>query len=246
MNIDFGGKTALVTGVSRGIGREIAKLLSKCNAKVIGVCRSCQDSETLKQEIPGIEILKIDLSDWNQTKIALEPFKNRVDLLVNNAGLAICTPLGEITEMECDQMYNVNVKAIINVTQCLIPGMKERGKGSIVNISSVAGLIGLKDHLVYGASKAAVNLMTEIMALELGPFGIRVNSVNPGVTKTDMAMVGWSDPARAQWMITRCPLGRFSEPREVAEVVAYLLSDHSSMVNALNIPVDGGVYKTKM
>lgn len=246
MEINFLGKTALVTGACRGIGREITKLLVSCNAKVIAVSKTALKLDLLKQELPSITIVCVDLSDWNATRDALKPFSNNVELLVNNAGYAKCTPLGEITEEECDYTYNVNVKAIINVTQCLLDGMKERCRGSIVNVSSVAGLVGLRDHLVYGGSKAAVDLITKIMSLELGEFNIRVNSINPGVTKTDMAMVGWSDPARKQWMLNKCPLSRFSEPVEVARAVVYLLSDQSSMINAINLPIDGGMFNTKL
>jgi L-xylulose reductase len=120
--------------------------------------------------------------------------------------------------------------------------MKNKGKGgSIVNVSSIAGIIGFKDHLVYGATKAALDMMTKIMALELGPFNIRVNSVNPTVTWTDMASVGWSDPIKREKMLDKHPLHRFAEPSDVANTIIYLLSDKSNMISGTLVPIDGAL-----
>ncbi len=136
----------------------------------------------------------------------------------------------------------MNVKAVINITQILALRMKNKGKGgSIVNVSSIAGIIGFKDHLVYGATKAALDLMTKIMALELGPFNIRVNSVNPTVTWTDMASVGWSDPIVREKMIEKHPLRRFAKPEDVVNTIVYLLSDKSNMINGTLLPIDAGL-----
>src|SRR5690606_38259952 len=145
----------------------------------------------LKEELPSIETLCADLADWKATKAVPEPWSEKIDLLVNNAALAECCTLEEITEETFDRQYAITDKPVINVTQTVVKGMKKRKSGSIVNVSSVAGLIGLKDHMVYGGTKAALDLSTKIMALELDPYGIRVNSVNPTVTWTEMAMVGW-------------------------------------------------------
>ncbi|KAH9423651.1 hypothetical protein DERP_005231 [Dermatophagoides pteronyssinus] len=246
MTLEFPGQTALVTGAGRGIGREIVRQLATRNVKVIAICRTCTDLDSLKKELPNIETIALDLRDWNQTRKTLEPFSEQIDMIVNNAAYAKCTPLGEITEQECDDHYSLNVKAIINVTQCVTNGMKQKRSGSIVNVSSLAGLVGLKDHLVYGSTKAAVDLMTKIMALELGPYNIRVNSINPGVTNTEMAKVGWSDPKRRDWMLSQCPLGRFNEPDEVAKAILFLLSKQSEPINGINLPIDGGICTTKM
>ncbi|CAG2105147.1 unnamed protein product [Medioppia subpectinata] len=120
--------------------------------------------------------------------------------------------------------------------------MKARGKGgSIVNLSSVAGMIGIKDHLVYGATKAALDNMTKVWALELGPHNIRVNSVNPTVTLTEMGEVGWSDPAVRDPWLAQHPLRRFCQPHDVAHTVLYLLSDKSDMITGAILPIDGGL-----
>lgn len=139
-------------------------------------------------------------------------------------------------------LFNVNVKAAINITQIIATGMKNRGSGgSIVNVSSVAGIMGLEDHTVYGATKASLDIMTKIWALELGPFNIRVNSVNPTVTWTDMASVGWSDPIVREKMIEKHPLRRFAKPEDVVNTIVYLLSDKSNMINGTLLPIDAGL-----
>lgn len=133
------------------------------------------------------------------------------------------------------------MKAIINITQIVAQGMIDRKSGgAIVNMSSQAGLAALADHLVYSAAKGAVDAITRVLALEYGPYGIRTNSVNPTVTWTDMAKVGWSDPKVASDMISKIPLGRFAQPSEVVDAIMYLLSDRSSMINGITLPIDGG------
>lgn len=184
----------------------------------------------------------VDLSNWEETKRAIETI-DRVDLLVNNAAYAKLTPLiaNEITEQDCDNHLDVNVKAVVNVTQVVAKGMIARKTGgAIVNISSQAGMAALKDHLVYSATKGALDAMTKVMALEYGPHGIRTNSVNPTVTMTEMAKVGWSDPVIAQGMLSKIPLGRFAQVEEVVDAILYLLSDKASMINGVLLPIDGG------
>lgn len=191
----------------------------------------------------------VDLSNWDETKKALKDV-GPVDLLVNNAAYAKLTPLTgatsgesveEITENDCDDHFNINVKAVVNVTQIIAKGMIKREKGgAIVNVSSQAGIAALKDHLVYSATKGAVDAMTKVMALEYGPFKIRTNSINPTVTMTEMAKVGWSDPKIAKSMRDKIPLGKFAEVDEVVDVILYLLSDRASMINGVLLPIDGG------
>lgn len=239
MEVNFAGKTALVTGAGRGIGRKIVHLLVQCGARVVAVSKTESNLESLQSEVQ-VDTVCVNLANWNATKQALEPYAEKIDLLVNNAAIAECQPFGEITEQSIDQQYSVNVKSAINVSQIVSRGMKQRKSGSIVNISSVAGLTGLRDHLVYGSTKAALDLITKIMALELGEFGIRVNSVNPTVTWTEMAMVGWSDQQKQTYMLNKTPLRRFAQPQDVADTVLYLLSDRSAMITGSQIPLDGG------
>lgn len=132
----------------------------------------------------------------------------------------------------------------VNVTRIVVEGMKKRKYGSIVNNSSIAALFGLVDHLAYGASKGALDTITKVLAAELGPFNIRVNSVNPTVTWTEMAMAGWSDEAKRTRMMDKIPLQRFAEPKEVAQAIVFLLSDKASMLSGVILPIDGGQTNT--
>lgn len=134
--------------------------------------------------------------------------------------------------------FDINVKAIFNVTQSVVPHMKDGG--SIVNLSSLAGLSALTDHTVYSATKAAVDGLTRGFALELGPRRIRVNSVNPTVVWTEMAVPNWSDPVKADSLLKRIPLHRFAKIEETVEPIVYLLSDRSSFINGHSLPIEGG------
>lgn len=133
---------------------------------------------------------------------------------------------------------NVNVKAVFNVTQILIPYMKDGG--SIVNVSSLAGLRAIADHAFYSASKAAVDSLTRSFTLELAPRNIRVNSVNPTVVLTTMGRANWSDPTIADPLKNRIPLHRFAELKEVTDPIIFFLSDKSSFINGHSLPIEGG------
>lgn len=246
MEINFSGKRALVTGAGRGIGREIVRLLLSSGASVVAVSRTQANLDSLKNEFINfpLEIVCVDLSKWNETETALKPYSHSIDLLVNNAAYAHCIPLEEVTEEHMDIHWNLNVKAAVNVTRLVSNGMKERRYGAIVNNSSIAGLIGVANHLAYGASKAALDMVTKVTALELGHYNIRVNSVNPTVTWTEMAMAGWSDKVKRDTMMEKIPLKRFAEPIEVAQIIVYLLSDRASMLNGIMLPIDGGQSNT--
>ncbi|XP_060523398.1 L-xylulose reductase-like [Cylas formicarius] len=240
MEINFKGKRALVTGASQGIGREIVKKLVLCGAKVVAAARNKDLLLSLQKELPSIEIVQVDLSDWQKTEETLKNIGN-IDLLVNNAGLAILGPLTEVAEDDVDKIFAINVKAVINVTKHVIKNMIARKvPGSIVNVSSQASVIGLNDHTVYCASKGAVDAFTRATALEYGPYNIRVNNVNPTVILTDMGKLGWSDPKVAGPMLQKIPLRRFGEVDEVVNSVIFLLSDLSTMTTGSNLLVDGG------
>ncbi|XP_076005758.1 L-xylulose reductase [Genypterus blacodes] len=240
MEISFKGKRALVTGAGKGIGRATALALARCGAKVTAVTRTQADLNSLVQECASISQVCVDLADWGATEEALQDI-GPIDLLVNNAAYANIEPFLEVTPDQFDRSFNVNVKAVLHVSQIVARGMKARGTGgSIVNISSQASQRALTDHAVYCATKGALDALTRVMALELGPHQIRVNSVNPTVVMTEMGRVGWSDPVKAKTMMSRIPLGHFAEVEDVVNSVLFLLSDKSSMANGVALPVDGG------
>ncbi|KYB25962.1 Dehydrogenase/reductase SDR family protein 7-like [Tribolium castaneum] len=179
MEISFHGKRALVTGASQGIGRDIALQLAKCGAKVIAVARNKELLDELKNENPSIDTLSVDLSDWKATQNTLSNIFP-IDLLVNNAGIVILKPVPTFDESDVDRIFDINVKALINVTQMVTRDLLSRkSPGSIVNISSQTAKVGLERHSVYCGTKGAVDAYTRAVALELGPYNIRVNCVNP-------------------------------------------------------------------
>ncbi|RZF46194.1 hypothetical protein LSTR_LSTR011548 [Laodelphax striatellus] len=201
MDINFNGKQFLVTGAGKGIGFSVAKRLSDAGAQVIALSRTEADLKKLKQEAPNVEPICIDVSDWTKTREIINQLP-AVDGLVNNA---------DFQKLIFYRIFNINVKAIVNISQVIAKQMIEKGRaGSIVNVSSQASQAALTDHAIYGSSKAAVDMLTKVMALELGPHNIRVNAVNPTVTMTDMARVGWSEPNKAQAMRDKIPLRRFA------------------------------------
>lgn len=246
MQVRLDGKRALVTGAGKGIGREIAMLLARCGAEVIALSRTQSDLDTLAGEI-ACKTITADLADaaaaTNAAEAALRD--GPIHCLVNNAGISIPQPLLETTVAAFDQTMAVNVRAALLVTQVIARDMIARGRGgAIVNLSSQASMAALRDHAAYCASKGALDLLTKVMALELGPHQIRVNAVNPTVTLTPMGEMAWGDPKKSGPMLAKIPLGRFAKPVDVARTVAYLLSDAADMVHGVTLPIDGGFLAT--
>lgn len=239
MNISFQGKRALVTGAGKGIGREIARTLAACGASVVALSRTGSDLASLEREI-GCQSIVVDLADADAARAAATA-AGPVDLLVNNAGISVPQPLLQTTVEAFDQTMAVNVRAALIVTQVVAAGLIARRRGgAVVNLSSQASMVGLADHAAYCASKGALDQLTRVMALELGPHGIRVNAINPTVTLTPMGEMAWSDPTRRAAMLAKIPLGKFAQPADVAHAVAYLLSDQADVIHGVTLPVDGG------
>lgn len=243
MEIRFDGKRALVTGASKGIGREIATLLAECGARVVAVGRTGDDLASLARET-GAETIVAELADPVAAREAAEQ-TGPIDLLVNNAGITILQPFLDVTTEAFDAIMAVNVRAVLVVSQVVARGMIARGRGgAIVNLSSQASQVALAEHAAYCASKGALDQLTRVMALELGSHQIRVNAVNPTVTLTPMGALAWGDPAKGDPMKAKIPLGRFAFPRDVAHAVAYLLSDQADMIHGVTLPIDGGFLAT--
>ncbi|KAJ8973456.1 hypothetical protein NQ317_013450, partial [Molorchus minor] len=199
-----------------------------------GTAQCCQvnfRATALKDEFVSITPITLDISNWNKTKEVLRDI-GAVDLLVNNAGEGLIKALQDVEEEDIDRIFDINVKALINVTQSVTEDLLRRKLlGSIVNLSSQAALVGLLNHTVYCASKGAVDAFTRACALELGPYNIRVNSVNPTVILTEMGRKWWSDPDRAKPMLSKIPLGRFGGVDDIVSTVLFLLSDKASKKN---------------
>ncbi len=238
-NREFAGKTVLVTGAGKGIGHATVHLLAERGARVIALSRSATDLAALASET-GCETLAVDLADADAAREAARAAQP-VDLLVNCAGLVELQPFLDTTVDAFDLTMHVNVRAAMIVAQeCARSMIARKAGGAIVNVSSLSANVGLPLHASYCASKGALDAMTRVMAVELGPHGIRVNAVNPVVTLTPMAEKAWSDPAKSRPMLARIPLNRFVQPVEVARTIAYLLGDDSIMVSGVSLAIDGG------
>lgn len=229
--------------MTKGIGRELVKKLAALDANIIAVSQTQSKLDSLKDELKdksSITTVRVDLGSWKETESKLSELCKNVDFLVNNAGFSHSYAVDEITEEGLDRIYSINLKAPINLIRMVARGMKERKFGSIVNVASVAGIAALDDHLAYGSSKAALDMVTKISAKELGPYNIRVNSINPTVILTDMSIQHWSEPTRRATMISKIPMGRFVEIHEAVEPIIFLLGDGASMINGVQLPIDGG------
>jgi L-xylulose reductase len=237
--MSLAGKKVMLTGAGKGIGRTLAEMLVARGALVYAMTRSTEDVAGLQAEL-GIEAVQVDLADPAATRAATRAGLP-CDYLINNAGATELQPFLDTTVEAFDRLVAVNTRAPMIVAQDYARDRIAAGKGgAIVNVSSVASFIGIPDHAAYCASKAGLDGLTRVMALELGPHGIRVNAVNPTVTLTPMAVKAWSDPAKAAGMLGRIPLGRFATPEDVAEVILFLLTDEAAMIHGLALPVDGG------
>ncbi|MGT2469996.1 SDR family oxidoreductase [Paraburkholderia terrae] len=236
---DFSGRSILVTGASSGIGRVTVEMLCASGAQVVAAARNVGELARLAEET-GCEPLVLDVGD----EVAIDEALASLDVfdgLVNCAGTAMLERAIDTTAASFDSVMSVNARGAILVARHVARAMIDAKRaGSIVNVSSQAALVGLEDHLSYCASKAAMDAITRVLCVELGGYGIRVNSVNPTVTLTPMAVKAWSEPSKRDPALQAIPLKRFAEPREVAEPVLFLLSDAASMITGVTLPIDGG------
>ncbi|KAF2353001.1 CD36 family [Trinorchestia longiramus] len=241
MDSSFSGRRALVTGGGSGMGRATALQLAQLGAKVFALSNVQADLDSLKYENPDIEILCVDLRDWNNTREAVKNI-TPIHLLVNCAGVATETAFTDVPEEEFNLVFDVNVKAILNVTQVVAKDLIDRNeKGNIVNVASVFGHIGYHSVSTYCASKAAVVSYTKTMAVELSPKGIRVNAVSPTFVLTNISKVMLADGVTGPLIIGRTPMGKIAEIKNVVDAIVYLLSEKSGMVNGHSLAVDGGL-----
>jgi NAD(P)-dependent dehydrogenase (short-subunit alcohol dehydrogenase family) len=239
------GRTALVTGASRGIGAAIATALDRAGARVALVAR---DRARLDTVAGGLEhdpvVIEADLADptapAHVATTALDAL-GELDVLVNNAAVAARVPTVEIDAELVDRLCAVNVRAPLLLVAALLPSMLGRRRGSIVNLSSVSGIVGTPRRAAYAATKGAVDAFTRSLAMELGPSGIRVNSVAPGVVDTDMWARNKTIPGVVEGIEAQTPLRRWSSPEDVADVVVFLASDAARFITGETICADGGM-----
>ncbi len=242
------GRTAIVTGASRGIGAATARALDRAGARVALVAR---DREALGAVAVGLQnsplILAVDLADPDAPARLVAEAADRVgaiDVLVNNAALAARAPTVELDAALVDRLYAVNVRAPLLLIAALVPSMVERGRGAIVNISSGSAVVGTPRRAAYAATKGAIDAATRSLAIELGPHGIRVNSVAPGVVDTEMWARNKAIPGVIEEIEAMTPLRRWATPEDIADVVAFLASDAARFVTGETMCVDGGLART--
>jgi NAD(P)-dependent dehydrogenase (short-subunit alcohol dehydrogenase family) len=245
------GKTALVTGATGGIGGETARLLARAGAHVIVTGRDPERGAALVKAIAtdgaSARFEAADLADPRSLR-ALVVAAGQVDILVNNAAIfpmgttisSQSAPDGEgFDTASFDAVFATNVRAPYQLTAAFAPGMVARGSGAIVNVSTMAARIGMPGLPVYSASKAALESLTRTWAAELSPSGVRVNTVAPGPTRTDMVLATMGEQGAAQVGATTL-LGRLATPREIAEVVYFLASDRAAYLTGATVAADGG------
>lgn len=240
------GKTAIVTGGSRGIGYATVEAFLKEGAKVI-LCASREETAakavaSLKEKYPDavVDSMIPNLNDYQDIKEKFDQAAEKydgIDILVNNAGVSDSTPIEQYTEDLFDKVMDLNVRAIFNCSKAVVDIMEKKGKGVILNTSSMVSICGQAAGVAYPTSKAAVNGFTLSLAKELGPKGIRVNAVAPGITNTDMMQAvpkNVIDP-----LIARIPLKRLGEPEDIANAFVFLASDMADYITGVTLSVDG-------
>ena len=230
-------KTALITGASRGIGRECARLFAQAGYNVAAIYNKSEEAALSLKEETGCGIYKCDVSDCkaaHETVEAVFRHFGSIDVLINNAAIAQQALFSDITEEMWDNMFDTNVKSVYNFTHGVLPHMIHEKYGRIINISSMWGQVGASCETVYSMSKAGVIGFTRALAQELAPEGIAVNCVAPGII--DTRMNACFDRAELE---TQVPMGRLGTPREVAEAVLYLAE--SPYVTGQVLGVNGGI-----
>jgi NAD(P)-dependent dehydrogenase (short-subunit alcohol dehydrogenase family) len=242
------GRTALVTGASRGIGAGIAAALDGAGARVALAARSADALAEIARQLANEPVVLVsDLEDPvapERLAAEAETALGRVDVLVNNAALGARLLLRDLDGALIDSLHAVNVRAPLLLIRALAPGMAARGRGSIINLSSVSGVVGTPHRNMYAATKGAIDAMTRSLAAELGPQGIRVNAVAPGVVDTDMWARNKAVPGVIELVEAQTPLRRWSQPGDVADVVVFLAGDGARFVTGETICADGGMART--
>ncbi|ODM93717.1 L-xylulose reductase [Orchesella cincta] len=246
----FVGKKCLVTGAGRGIGRAIVAELYARGATVYALSKNPSNLESLKKDFPNVIPICVDLSNWEEVKKVVEPLE-ALDVLINNAGInEPCTFL-EITGESFDRVFNINLKAVMQISQIVAKKMIERGEGgSIINMSSMCSVRPLPRAGIYTCAKAGLDMLTKVMAVDLGPYKIRVNSVNPALVMTDMTAPVRPEPNEEENeiiynILQRIPTGVFFVPvSDVVNTTLFLASDETSQINGQCLAVDGGYLAT--
>lgn len=235
-------KTVLITGASRGIGKACAKLFSEKGYNVVAnYLNSESDAMALADGYENIYPVKADVSDEHQVANMIELANRRfgdIDVLINNAGVAMQKLFTDTEKNEWDRIFDINVGGVFNCSREVAHGMIRKHRGKIINISSIWGITGASCEVAYSATKAAVIGFTKALAKELGPSGICVNCIAPGIIETDMN--GTIDAETMEELIDETPLQTIGKPYDVASMALYLASDEASFITGQIFGVNGG------
>ncbi|NPA16025.1 MAG: SDR family oxidoreductase [Deferribacteres bacterium] len=243
--LDFSGKTVLVTGASRGIGKAVAEAFSKANAEVLLVARNEKLLREVAREISAADYFAVDVGDFNGVKELygrIEDKYGKLDVLVNNAGISLhFKSFHKTSPDEWDKMIDVNIKGVMNNARCAFELLKKGKNPVVVNVASIAGIVGAQKIAVYCATKGAVVNFTKALAVEWASHGIRVVGVCPGYVKTDMTQGVFSIDDFRRYLLSMIPMRRFAEPEEIAGTVLFAASELASYITGTCLVVDGGL-----
>jgi 2-keto-3-deoxy-L-fuconate dehydrogenase len=244
-------KVALVTGAGSGLGAAIAEAFGRAGAFVYSTDRNAataaETAERIRRAGGQAESFEHDVtreSDCERVAAAVHGARGRLDILMNNAGVGHVGTVLTTTEADLDRVWGVNVRGVFNVTKVFLPGMIERGRGSIIHMASTTGVVGVRDRLAYSVSKHAVVGLTKSMALDHARTGVRINCICPGRVETPFMLARiqeYPDPKAAyREMSDTQAIGRMGRPEEVAHVALFLASDESSFMTGSAVVADGG------
>jgi dehydrogenase/reductase SDR family member 4 len=242
-------KVAIVTGASRGIGKAIAEAFVHEGAKVVICGRKQETLDQVAAEIgQGVKPVACHVGKSDQIERLVAATTQEfggIDILVNNAATNIAQEFClDVDEVKFDKMVEINLKSAFRLIRQVAPGMCQRGSGSIINIASISGLRPQYYGLLYSMTKAALIMMTQSYALELGPKGVRVNAIAPGLIQTVLSEYYWKDEGRTAQIIAKQPIQHLGQPREIADLAVLLAGGGSSYVTGQTIVVDGGALLT--